>query len=121
MGKIIGIFSIIALLLLGGCSTLKNNGDSAVKITRNQQNEQLGQAELDTIIAINRGSEWRVRDRVTANRAVNLRVLLEIAQRLQEAGETAEATRLAIKISKIVVVALQQADDNMNVLPHYPQ
>ena len=118
MRKIKPLLIIIGLLFLSGCVS---TDDSPVKITRNQQNEQLGQAELDTVMAINRGAEWRVRDRVTANRAVNLRVLLEIAQRLQEDGNTTEATRLAVKISKIVAVALQQADDNMNVLPRYPQ
>ncbi len=117
MYRIIGI--VIIALLLDGC--VANNGNSAVRIIHNQQNKSLGQAELDTVIAVKRGAEWRVRDRVTDNRAVNLRALLEIAQKMQQQGETAEAMRLALKISRIVALALQQADDNINVLPDYPQ
>ena len=114
------ILIIMGLLLLGGCVGLENV-DSSVKTIDHQQNQLLRQAELDTANAINRGAEWRVRDRITGNRAVNLSVLLELAQRMQQYGETAEATRLAIKISQLVAVALQQADDNSNALPRYPQ
>ncbi len=116
MYRIISLVMVFVLLLLSACA----DTELPVKITRNQQNEQLKQAELDTLMAIRRASEWRVRDSVTENRAVRLRDLLEIAQKMQQDGETTEANRLAIKISKIVAAALQQADDNINALPRYP-
>ncbi len=119
MYRIIVIFIVIALL--AGCGAVPDASNAAVKAAPKQQNKWLRQAEADTTMAIRRGAEWRVRDRVTAGKAVNLRTLLEIAQQMQQDGEIVEATRLAIKISRIVAIALQQADDNMNALPDYPQ
>ncbi len=113
---------IISLLVLGGCQTSQTTEEIASDTQISDlDNPWLSQAEQDVVMARDQGVEWRVRDVVTDNNAVNLSELLIIARELQLAGDNAEATRLSIKISQLVVLALQQANDNKNALPKYPE
>jgi len=114
--------ALIFVIILGGCQTSQKTEDSLPTLeTYNGENPWLNQAEKDVNLAIERGVEWRVRHEIVNNNAVNLSQLLKVAQELQNAGKSDEATQLSLEISQLVVLALQQSNGNENASPVYPQ
>lgn len=108
--------------MLGGCQIAQKSEDSlSTEYAGSQENPWLEQAEQDVNLAIEQGVEWRVRHEIVNNNAVNLSELLKIARELQHSGNSDEATQLSMEISQLVVLALQQAHQNRNALPIYPQ
>ena len=112
----------ICLVMLGGCQTTQKSEDNlSTEHASSQENPWLEQAEQDVNLVIEQGVEWQVRHVSADNGAVNLSELLKMARDLQQSGKSYGATQLSMEISQLVVLALQQAHDNRNALPIYPQ
>lgn len=66
------------------------------------------------------GHEWRLIDPATGPDSETLTVLLDLAARLAARGEDGEAMRLAKRVQEAALLGLQQAADNANAGPRYP-
>ena len=66
-------------------------------------------------------AEWTVLDTRSAGRRVPLSDLLELARQEQKNGNYPEASRLAKKVSRFALLGLQQALQQANARPYYPQ
>ena len=81
--------------------------------------DPIAQAETDLAAAIAAGGQWRVIDKATGSKAVDLSKLMAAAKKKAEAGETEEANRMAAHVSKAATIGLEQAQRYAGATPYY--
>jgi hypothetical protein len=106
-----------AFILLSGCQSTPNNAalpsDSTSSATQELKPiDHLQKATLDIAIARESGIIWLVTDGSTGRSPVSLEKLLQQAVKEHDAGNILEFHRLALKVSTIVALALEQ--DRLN-------
>ena len=115
------IFILFLCFLCAGCQlTLPKQINTLPDSEPASENPALTKASEDLSAVNVLGAQWQIRDQASNNQPVKLSELLKIAQNLQESGEIEEATRLAEKISRISILAIEQALQNQNNFPVYP-
>jgi hypothetical protein len=111
---------LLLFLVLGGCQSVKTDNDlKTVNSADQAAGYSLQKAQLDLAIAIESGVEWQVRDSSTGENPVRLAVLLQQAQFQYDSGNQAEAERIAVRVSSLVKLALDQQRDNRASVPEY--
>ncbi|MCP4950426.1 MAG: hypothetical protein GY922_01060 [Proteobacteria bacterium] len=81
--------------------------------------EAISQAETNLKAAESSGAVWRLVDPATGGKAVPLQKLIKTAQTKLEAGDEAEAIRIAKKVSWAADMGLSQAQDQLTAKPYY--
>ncbi|MBT3707290.1 MAG: hypothetical protein HOG18_10535 [Proteobacteria bacterium] len=81
--------------------------------------EAISQAETDLKTAQASGAVWRLVDPATGGKAVPLQKLIKTAKTKLEAGDEAEAIRIAEKVSWAADMGLSQAQDQVTAKPYY--
>jgi hypothetical protein len=113
-----------ALILLSGCQSMPNTtalpADSTSSVIQEPTPvDPIQKAALDIAIARESGVIWMVRDTSTGQNPVSLEQLLEQAGQAYDAGDTQESHRLALKVSTMVALALEQDQLNSTARPQY--
>jgi outer membrane murein-binding lipoprotein Lpp len=101
--------------LLAGCAGTDKKDDMAMAMTT----PAVTQAKADLDKAIAAGAHWRLIDKSTGGKAVNLSKLMEVAEEKAAAGETEEANRIAARISKASETAIEQSKRYAGTTPYY--
>jgi hypothetical protein len=81
--------------------------------------DAISQAEADLKAAQTSGAVWRLVDPATGGKAVPLQKLIKTAKTKLEAGDEAEAIRIANKVSWAADMGLSQAKDQETAKPYY--
>ena len=81
--------------------------------------DAISQAEADLKAAQTSGAVWRLVDPATGGKAVPLQKLIKTAKTKLEAGDEAEAIRIASKVSWAADMGLSQAKDQETAKPYY--
>ncbi len=101
-------------VLATGCTTANND-----QSTSNSDNPAIAQAEMDLMQAKKMKAEWRMLDKAIGKTAQDLSKALKKAKEIQAAGNVAEATRLAEKISDYARMGIAQAEQQKNAKPSF--
>ena len=117
-------YILLLLVILTGCQstpdTAATPSDSTSSVTQKPaQADAIQKAALDVTIAREFGVIWMVRDTSTRLNPVSLERLLEQASHEFGAGNIPESQRLAVKISTMVALALEQDHLNSSAKPQY--
>lgn len=119
MKKLLAV-ALTTSIMLTGCAT----ADSHDKEKMAMDNAETGggaiaqaQADLDAAIAV--GAQWRIIDKATGSKAVDLNKLMGVAKEKAEAGETEEADRIAMRISETSKIAMEQQKRYAGTTPYY--
>ena len=105
-------------LLISACATSTNH-DKEKMAGEMSSDDPMAQAETDLAAATAAGGQWRVIDTATGSKAVDLSKLMEAAKKKAEAGETEEANRMAMHVSKAAKIGLEQAERYAGTTPYY--
>ena len=81
--------------------------------------EAISQAEADLKAAQTSRAVWRLVDPATGGKAVPLQKLIKTAKTKLEAGDEAEALRIAKKVSWAADMGIAQAQDQVTAKPYY--
>jgi len=103
-------------LLFAGCASTETKDDAAMASVTTPAITQ-AKADLDT--AIKAGAQWRIIDKSTGSKAVDLTKLLAVAEKKAEAGEMDEANRIAARVSKASNIAVGQQKRYAGTMPYY--
>ncbi len=112
------LFSMV-ILLVAGCATAPKEEPAAPPPI--PENPAILQAELDLEQAKNLNAEWIVRLNPGDESAQSLSKILDMAKQAQESGETDRATELAQKVIQFARLGINQATEQENAAPYYPQ
>lgn len=74
-------------------------------------------SDLDAAIAAN--AQWRIIDKATGSKAVDLKKLLKVAEEKAKAGEIDEANRIAARVSKAATTGIEQSKRYAGATPYY--
>ena len=102
--------------LVAGCATADKKDDMAMAMTTTPAVTQ-AKADLDQAIAA--GAQWRLIDKATGSKAVDLSKLMKVAEEKAAAGETDEANRIAARISQASETAIKQSERYAATVPYY--
>ena len=105
----------LALTILFASATVQAQDEAA------QTQEAIAKAETELAAAKKVGHVWRLIDKATGKKSVNLGKLLDAARERQAAGEFLEAIRIANRVAETAVLGQQQASSQGNVSPFYNQ
>ncbi len=120
-------FLLLALFTLAsGCASSPETAPASlpdVSLTEPEfpENPAILQAEDDLQHARIQGAEWMVIESSMGNIPVSLAAILARAQEHQQNGNQADATRLAQKVSTFARLGIDQALQQANAKPFYPQ
>lgn len=104
-------------LLIAGCAS--SGSDQKHEMAANGSNEAIAQAKADLDEAIAMDSQWRVIDKATGSTSVDLATILKKAEEELAAGNTAEAERLAKKVSEMSKLGVMQHKQYAGTKPYY--
>lgn len=82
--------------------------------------DAIAEAEKELKAAQKMVAEWKLIDKSTGGRAQDISKLLKVAKEAKAAGNDAEAARIAGRVKEAAMMAQQQAKDQANAMPHYP-
>ena len=82
--------------------------------------QAIADAEKELKAAQKMVAEWKLIDKSTGGRAQNISKLLKVAKEAKAAGNDAEAARIAGRVKEAAMLAQQQAKDQANAMPHFP-
>lgn len=112
--------SLALIVLLAGCvGTTPPGGAPAVATISANPEIVAAQATLER--AQLQLAEWTVIETTIAEYPLPLSTLLKVAREKQRSGDYFEASRLAKKVSRFARLGLQQALQQANARPYYPQ
>ena len=103
--------------LVAGCAGTDKKEEMAMAKTMTTPAVTQAKADLDKAIAA--GAHWRLIDKSTGGKAVNLSKLTKVAEEKAAAGETDEANRIAARISKASETAIEQSERYAATAPYY--
>lgn len=106
-------------IMLAGCATSEMHDKEKMAMDKEMGSGAIEQAESDLNAAIAVGAQWRLIDKATGSKAVNLEKLLEVAKEKAEAGEAEEADRIAMRISDTTNIAMEQQKRYAGATPYY--
>ncbi len=106
-----------ATILLTGCATADSHDKMAKSANAGTSPIEQAQTDLDAAKAV--GGHWRIIDKATGGKAQNLSKLLKAAKKKAEAGDMAEAERIAKRVSKFAKLGQAQAAKYKGSLPSY--
>ncbi len=109
------VMALASTLVIAGCASA--GSDDKAKMMA--PSAALTQAAADVKAAKAVSGEWRVIDKATGGSAVSLSKLLKAAHKKAEAGDAAEADRIAAHISKAAAIGIAQAKRYAGVKPYY--
>ena len=116
MNKTLAIV-LTASFLLAGCSSADKKDDMTKTMTMTTPAVTQAKSDLDKAIAA--GAQWRLIDKATGGKAVDLSKLMKVAEEKAAAGETDEANRIAARISKASETAIEQSKRYAATAPYY--
>jgi sRNA-binding protein len=91
----------------------------AQNATAAQAEQMIAQAKTDLDASKAAGAEWRLVDKATGGKAVSLSKLLKAAEKAMEAGDAAEAFRIAHRVSEAAQLSLAQAASQAGAGPNF--
>lgn len=106
-------------LVLAGCATADSHDKEKMAMDKEMSGGAVAQAQSDLDAAIAVGAQWRLIDKATGSKAVNLKKLMEVAKEKAAAGETEEADRIAMRISEATKMAMEQQKRYAGATPYY--
>lgn len=106
-------------LMVAGCATADNHDKGEMAADAKMGSPTIEQAEADLNEAIAMKAQWRIIDKSTGSKAVDLSKLLEVAKEKAAAGEAEEAERIAMLISKTSKISIDQQKRYAGALPRY--
>ena len=125
MRKLLALALTTSFVIAGCASTGSDDkagmaaADSSMAADSMAIDSPVAQAEADLAAAIEAHGQWRVIDKATGSKAVNLTDLMKVAKEKAEAGETEEANRIAAHISKAAKIGTEQAARYAGATPYY--
>jgi len=115
MKKTLAIVLTTSLFIAGCASTDKKDSMAMTEGT----NPAITQAKADLDEAVAAGAQWRIIDKSTGSKAVDLTKLLKVAEKKAEAGDMEEANRIAARVSKASKTSLEQHKRYAGASPYY--
>jgi len=103
-------------LFIAGCASTEMKEDKPMEMMGSAVVTQ-AHADLDAAVAM--GAEWRLIDKATGSKAVNLSKLMKVVDEKAKAGETEEADRIAARISEASKIAMDQHKRYAGATPYY--
>ncbi|MBT6071713.1 MAG: hypothetical protein HOH09_11715 [Proteobacteria bacterium] len=91
----------------------------AQNATAEQAAQMIAQAKTDADAAKAVKSVWRLLDKATGGKAVPLGKVIKAAEASLEAGDNAEAYRLAHRVSESARLGIEQSISQANAAPYY--
>ncbi len=117
MKKALAIVLTTSILLAGCVSTDQKEEMAAVPAAATTPAITQAKADLDAAIAA--GAQWRIIDKATGSKAVDLTKLLKVAEEKATAGETDEANRIAARVSEASKIGIEQSERYAGTAPYY--
>lgn len=123
MKKVLVALTAAALLGLAGCAGMeaKEEMKSAPMAASSGADKAIAMAEKELAAVKKAGHEWQLIDKATGGRSEPLSKLLDAAKKARDNGDTAEAIRLANRVTAHAKLGSQQAAEQANAGPHYPK
>lgn len=115
------VFALAGSLLVAGCATASNH-EAMKKMPMAKEmahSDAINNAMADAKAAKAAGAQWRIIDKATGGKAVNMSKLLDAAVKKEEAGEMAEADRIAAHVSNAANLGMIQAERYAGAVPYY--
>lgn len=116
--KIAIALALSTSLLIAGCASTDGEMKKE-EMAAAPSNAVIAQAKTDLDAVLAAGAQWRVVDSATGSSAVDLKKLYAEAEKQAAAGNTAEAERIAMRVSEIAGVALEQSKRYAGSMPYY--
>ncbi len=113
--KILLALAVGASMTLAGCSSV----DYSSSTESPASDSAMQQAESDLKMAQKMGAEWRVVDKATGKKSAALSSLLAAANKAAEAGNQAEADRIAAAVSRYAKMGIAQAEQYQGTKPYF--
>ena len=113
------LYLSVIVLLLSGCATAPEKEPIAPPPV--PQNPAILQAEIDLEKARSLEAEWNVRLNPGDAKTISLGQILSLAKQAQENGEIDRATKLAQQVIQFARLGTNQAVQQRNANPYYPQ
>jgi hypothetical protein len=104
-------------LFIAGCASAGDPKKEEMAMAMTTPAVTQAKADLDAAIAV--GAQWRLIDKATGGAAVDLSKLLKVAEAKAKEGDTAEADRIAARISESSKVAIEQHKRYAGAMPYY--
>ena len=116
--KIAIALALSTSLFIAGCAS--TDGDmKKEEMAAAPSNAVIAQAKTDLDAVLAAGAQWRVVDPATGSKAVDLKKLYAAAEKKAAEGDTAEAERIAKRVSEIAEVSLEQSKRYAGSMPYY--
>lgn len=117
--QLIGLITLTGTLAITGCATANSHDKEMMAKKAMMGSDALAMADADLKAATAAGAQWRLIDKATGGKAVNLKKLLAVAHKKAEAGETEEANRIAGVVSKASKISIEQSERYAGATPYY--
>jgi len=117
MKKLLAL-TLSSTLFIAGCAS-NADSDKMPMAGDGMATTTIAQAEKDLNAAIEAGAQWRLIDKSTGGKAVDMSKLLSVAKKKAEEGDMKEANRIAMRVSDMSKVSLDQSKRYAGATPYY--
>lgn len=118
MKKLLALTLLSSTLFVAGCASSADS-DKMAMASNGMADSAIAQAEKDLNAAIAADAQWRVIDKATGSKSVDMSKLLSVAKKKAEEGDMKEADRIAMRISEMSKISLEQSKRYAGALPYY--
>ncbi len=127
MNKVLVAIVATAALGVAGCASTeskeatKSSSMSASKTSMSAADKAIAAAEKEVAAVKKAGHEWKLIDKSTGRNSAPLSKMLAAAKKARDAGNEAEAIRIANRVAENAKLGLQQAKEQAKAGPHFPK
>ncbi len=128
MNKVLVALTASALLGLTGCAGMEAKQEmkpapkaAMTSMDKSGADKAIAIADKELAAVKQAGHEWQLIDKATGGSSQPLSKLLDAAKKARDEGDTAEAIRIANRVTENAKLGLQQAKEQANAGPFYPK
>ncbi len=113
------VLALTTSLFMAGCASASGDKEKMAMEGSMATSPAIVQAEKDLAAAIEANAQWKILDKSTGGKAASMKKLLSVAKKKAEEGNMDEANRIAMRISEITAVSIDQSKRYAGALPYY--